>query len=76
MEENDGTVPTEYFAINLMHLIYSKNQSLNENHEDHREVTRKLIKIDEIDETIIEKESFQIIIDFKWHSYARIFFSL
>jgi hypothetical protein len=35
-----------------------------------------LIKIDEIDETIIEKESIQIIIDFKWDSYARKFFSL
>ena len=35
-----------------------------------------LIKIDEIDETIIEKESFQIIIDFKWDSYARKFFSV
>ena len=34
-----------------------------------------LIKFDEIDETIIEKESFQIIIDFKWDSYARKFFS-
>ena len=54
-----------------MNLIKSNNQSLDENHEDHREVTRMLIKIDEIDETIIEKESFQIIIDFKWDSYAR-----
>jgi hypothetical protein len=35
-----------------------------------------LIKIDEKDETIIEKESIQIIIDFKWDSYARKFFSL
>jgi hypothetical protein len=35
-----------------------------------------LIKIDKIDETIIEKESFQIIIDFKWDSYARNFFSV
>jgi ABC-type methionine transport system permease subunit len=35
-----------------------------------------LIKIDEIDESIIEKESIQIIIDFKWDSYARKFFSV
>ena len=35
-----------------------------------------LVKIDEKDETIIEKESIQIIIDFKWDSYARKFFSL
>jgi ABC-type methionine transport system permease subunit len=35
-----------------------------------------LMKIDKIDETIIEKESFQIIIDFKWDSYARKFFSV
>jgi hypothetical protein len=57
-KKNEVTVPTEYFAINLMNLTKSKNQLLNENHEDHREVTRMLIKIDEIDETIIEKESF------------------
>jgi hypothetical protein len=29
-----------------------------------------LNKIVEIDASIIEKESFQIIIDFKWDSYA------
>jgi hypothetical protein len=29
-----------------------------------------LNEIVEIDESIIEKESFQIIIDFKWDSYA------
>jgi hypothetical protein len=35
-----------------------------------------LIKIDKIDETIIEKECFQMIIDFKWDKYARKFFSV
>ena len=35
-----------------------------------------MIYIDEIDETIIEKESFQIIIDFKWDSYAWKFFTV
>jgi hypothetical protein len=34
-----------------------------------------LNKIVEIDERIIEKESFKIIIDFKWDSYAWNFFS-
>jgi hypothetical protein len=70
------TVSTEYFAINLMNLIQSKHQSLNKNHENHREVTKMLNKIVEIDESIIEKESFQIIVDFKWDSYAQKFFSV
>ena len=30
----------------------------------------------EKDDSIIEKESFQIIIDFKWDNYAMIFFSV
>ena len=76
LEENDGTVPTEYFAINLMNLIKSNNQSLNENHQDHREVIRKLYRIVEIDQAILEKESFQIMIDFKWDSYASYFYRL
>ena len=74
LEEKEVTVPTEYFAINLLNLIQSNN--LNENHESHREVTRILNKIVEKDESIIEKESFQIIIDFKWDSYAQYFFSI
>jgi hypothetical protein len=53
-----------------MNLIQSKHQSLNKIHENHREVTEMLNKIVEIDESIIEKESFKIIIDFKWDSYA------
>jgi ABC-type methionine transport system permease subunit len=35
-----------------------------------------LNQIIEIDESILEKESFQIIIDFKWDSYALKFFSV
>ena len=35
-----------------------------------------LNEIVEIDESIIEKESFQIIIDFKWDSYAWMFFTV
>jgi hypothetical protein len=70
LEDKEVAVSTEYFAINLMNLIQSKHQSLNKNHENHREVTEMLNKIVEIDESIIEKESFQIIVDFKWHSYA------
>jgi hypothetical protein len=35
-----------------------------------------LNKIVEIDEKILEKESFQIIIDFKWKSYALKIFSV
>jgi hypothetical protein len=76
LEEKEVTVPTEYFAINLLNLIQSKNQKLYEYHESHREVTQILNKIVEEDESIIEKESFQIIIDFKWDSYALKFFSV
>ena len=63
-------VPTEYIAINLMNLIES-NQLKD---EDHRKVTEKLNEIVDKDESIIEKESFQIIIDFKWNTYAMKFF--
>ena len=35
-----------------------------------------LNEIVKIDESIIEKESFQIIIDFKWDSYAQKFFTV
>ena len=35
-----------------------------------------LNEIVKIDESIIEKESFQIIIDFKWDSYAWKFFTV
>ena len=38
-EEKEVPVSTEYFAINMMNLIQSKHQSLNKNHENHREVT-------------------------------------
>jgi hypothetical protein len=34
-----------------------------------------LITLVNIDETILERESIQMIIDFKWKSYARNFFS-
>ena len=74
LEEMENSVSTEYFAINLMNLIQSEHQSLNKNQENHREVTKMLNKIIEIDESIFEKESFQIIIDFKWDSYALKFF--
>ena len=57
-----------------MNLIESKNQALNENH--HRLVTKMLNEFVEKDDSIIEKESFQIIIDFKWDNYAMKFFSL
>jgi hypothetical protein len=53
-----------------MNLIESRNQSLNELPENHRQVTQMLNKIVEIDASIIEKESIKIIIDFKWDSYA------
>jgi hypothetical protein len=46
------------------------HQSLITNYENHREVTKMLNYIVEKDESIIEKESFQIIVDFKWDSYA------
>ena len=53
-----------------------KHQSLITNYENHREVTKILNYIVEKDESIIEKESFQIIVDFKWDSYAQKFFSV
>jgi hypothetical protein len=66
-------VPIEYFAINLMNLIKSKDQPIKENHRD---VTQMLNQLIETDSTILERESIQIIIDFKWDSYAWKFFSL
>ena len=74
MEEKEVTVPTEYFAINLMNLILSKHQESNEN--PHKLVTKILNEFVEKDDSIIEKESFQIIIDFKWNNYAFMFFSV
>jgi hypothetical protein len=65
-------VPIEYFAINLTQLIKSKKQPIKENH---REVTKILNQLVETDATILERESIQIIIDFKWDSYAWKFFS-
>jgi hypothetical protein len=73
MEDTEVTVPTEYFAINLMNLITSKEKTQNENH---RKVTKVLNEIVEKDDSIFEKESIQIIIDFKWDSYAMKFFSV
>jgi hypothetical protein len=73
MEDTEVTVPTEYFAINLMNLIASKEKTQNENH---RKVTKRLNEIVEKDDSIFEKESIQIIIDFKWDSYAMKFFSV
>ena len=73
MEDTEVTVPTEYFAINLMNLITSKEKTQNENH---RKVTKVLNEIVEKDDSIFEKESIKIIIDFKWDSYAMKFFSV
>jgi hypothetical protein len=64
-----GDIPIEYYAINLMQLIASENQS-------HKEATQMMIKLVNIDATILERESIQMIIDFKWKSYARKFFSI
>ena len=65
-------VQIEYFVINLMQLITSKQQPILENH---REVTKILKNLVETDATILEIEAIQIIIDFKWESYAFKFFS-
>ena len=56
-----------------MNLITSKEKTQNENH---RKVTKVLNEIVEKDYRIFEKESIQIIIDFKWNSYALKFFSV
>jgi hypothetical protein len=57
----------------MMHLIKSKQQPIQENH---REVIQVLNQLVETDSTILERESIQIIIDFKWDSYAWKFFSV
>jgi hypothetical protein len=57
-----------------MHLMKSKHQYPHK--ESHREVTQMLNNLIEKDETILELESIQIIIDFKWDSYAWKFFSV
>ena len=44
--------------------------------ESHKEVTKMLNQLVETDASILEKESIQIIIDFKWDSYAWKFFSV
>jgi hypothetical protein len=67
------SVPIEYYAINLMQLIKSKQQPIK---ESHREVTQIMNQLVETDATILERESIQIIIDFKWDSYSWKFFSL
>jgi len=70
--QKNELVPIEYFAIDLMHLIKSKIQPIQ---ESHREVIQILNQLVETDSTILERESIQIIIDFKWDSYAWKFFS-
>jgi hypothetical protein len=70
--QKNELVPIEYFAIDLMHFIKSKRQPIKENH---REVIQTLNQLVETDSTILERESIQIIIDFKWYSYAWKFFS-
>jgi hypothetical protein len=71
--QKNELVPIEYFAIDLMQLINSKQQPIKENH---REVIQVLNQLVETDSTILERESIQIIIDFKWDSYAWKFFSV
>ena len=44
--------------------------------QSHKEATQMLIELVKRDATILEKESIQMIIDFKWNSYAMRFFSL
>ena len=52
----------EYYAINLMDLN-EKGLEMNM----HRKPTIMLMKEAEKDLTILERESVQIIIDFKWN---------
>jgi hypothetical protein len=56
-----------------MQLMKSKQIPINENH---RQVTQMLNHLVEKDAMILERESIQIIIDFKWDSYAWKFFSV
>ena len=72
--QKEESVPIEYYAINLMQLMKSKEQHPHK--ECHREVTQILNNLIEKDEKILEIESIQIIIDFKWDSYAWKFFSV
>ena len=72
--QKEESVPIEYYAINLMQLMKSKEHHPYK--ESHREVTQMLNNLIEKDETILELESIQIIIDFKWDSYAWKFFSV
>ena len=71
-KETIEAVPIEYYAINLMQFIKSKVQTIEENHRDLTKILNQLV---ETDGTILEKESIQIIIDFKWDSYAWKFFT-
>jgi hypothetical protein len=64
----DSGIPIEYYVINLMQLNSYRYIELSAG--DHREVTQMMNKLLEIDATILERESIQIIIDFKWNSYA------
>ena len=52
--QKNELVPIEYYAINLMQLIKSKEQPMN---ETHREVTHMLKQLIETDATILEIES-------------------
>jgi hypothetical protein len=61
-------IPIEYYVINLMQLTRYRFNSFSAG--DFAEATKMLNKLLEIDATILERESIQIIIDFKWNSYA------
>ena len=52
--QKNELVPIEYYAINLMQLIKSKEQPIN---ESHRDVTHMLNQLIETDATILERES-------------------
>ena len=53
--------------------VLAQRQPIKENH---REVIQTLNQLVETDSTILERESIQIIIDFKWDSYVWKFFSI
>ena len=57
-------IPIEYYAINLMFL--EEKDAIN----SHKKPIQMIIDQAEKDPTILEIESVQIIIDFKWNTYA------
>jgi hypothetical protein len=63
-------IPIEYYAINLMFL--EEKDAIN----SHKKPIQMIIDQAEKDPTILEIESVQIIIDFKWNSYAQKFFAI